>query len=666
MVPLEGGDANNGLGDPVANWLVENAKFIGIQRVIWDKAYWNGERGFGLLSSNSLSHTNHIHVELSPAGAAKQTPFFTSGFSSGVCTPRCEGTRIINSDCTGGDCAFYGAVCIPGNPPMCGQPAPHEPPEAVPVTSTPPTITIGGVPGRFNFVTPKRIFDTRTASNSAQVTRGTGATSGPLTAAGTNSFTVPGIPSGSSIAWLNFTAVQPAVAGFLTAFPGGSGDPGTSTLNYYPGYVRANAAPVVLGPGNKIDINTLNDVNVIADLTGVFGPTGDGMTATPPKRVIDTRATTPIPANGTLQVNVQAPAGSTGVLTTVAVISKTNPGFLTAYPCGSSVPETSNINYAANAVTANAILSGLSADGKMCLWSKEEVDVVVDVAGYLSPDGQLSYQPLVPTRLLDTRSETTPYKNRLAERQVIELPIQTLPGMPDAIWSVTVNLTSVGATQPGFLTAFPCGGAVPQASSLNYSPDGATASLSVASVGQTGKLCIFSSSRTHVIVDLVGVWTHITALDPPPAPTEGDPNDEGDGVDPEDPRLGMPPGGENNGTGTNNGTNMDGPDRDGDGVSDAAEIAAGTDPDDPDSDGDGVSDGDEIAAGTDPTNSDSDGDGVTDGDEIAAGTNPTDPSDSSFGGNQIQVSEGGCSAVDGTPGLTLLLLAAGMLLRRRD
>ena len=90
------------------------------------------------------------------------------------------------------------------------------------------------------------------------------------------------------------------------------------------------------------------------------------------------------------------------------------------------------------------------------------------------------------------------------------------------------------------------------------------------------------------------------------------------------------------------------------------------DPDDPDSDGDGVSDGDEIAAGTDPTNSDSDGDGVTDGDEIAAGTNPTDPSDSSFGGNQIQVSEGGCSAVDGTPGLTLLLLAAGMLLRRRD
>ncbi|MDB4932195.1 MAG: hypothetical protein JWM10_4679, partial [Myxococcaceae bacterium] len=106
LVPTTGGDADNTLGDVAANWLVENAAYIGIQRVIWDRAYWNGERGFGLLSSASLPHTDHLHVELSVAGAARQTPFFTSGASMGTsCTARCDGTRLIRSDCASVDCA---------------------------------------------------------------------------------------------------------------------------------------------------------------------------------------------------------------------------------------------------------------------------------------------------------------------------------------------------------------------------------------------------------------------------------------------------------------------------------------------------------------------------------------------------------------------------------
>ena len=43
------------------------------------------------------------------------------------------------------------------------------------------------------------------------------------------------------------------------------------------------------------------------------------------------------------------------------------------------------------------------------------------------------------------------------------------------------------------------------------------------------------------------------------------------------------------------------PDRDGDGLSDATELALGTDPDDADSDADGVDDATEVAAGSDPT-----------------------------------------------------------------
>jgi len=64
-------------------------------------------------------------------------------------------------------------------------------------------------------------------------------------------------------------------------------------------------------------------------------------------------------------------------------------------------------------------------------------------------------------------------------------------------------------------------------------------------------------------------------------------------------------------------------DSDGDGLTDARELALGTDYDDEDSDGDGLSDGDEVNTySTDPLDPDTDGDGINDGDEVANGTNP--------------------------------------------
>jgi len=72
------------------------------------------------------------------------------------------------------------------------------------------------------------------------------------------------------------------------------------------------------------------------------------------------------------------------------------------------------------------------------------------------------------------------------------------------------------------------------------------------------------------------------------------------------------------------------PDLDGDGLSDAAELAIGTDPSNPDTDGDGLMDGTEvdIAEGggcPDPLDPDSDGDLLLDGEEVAIGTSTCDP-----------------------------------------
>jgi hypothetical protein len=76
-----------------------------------------------------------------------------------------------------------------------------------------------------------------------------------------------------------------------------------------------------------------------------------------------------------------------------------------------------------------------------------------------------------------------------------------------------------------------------------------------------------------------------------------------------------------------------GPDIDGDGLSDGAEVNVyGTDPDDPDSDGDGLNDGAEVNVhGTDPLDPDSDDDGFSDGDEVIVGADPNDPNSTLVG-----------------------------------
>lgn len=65
------------------------------------------------------------------------------------------------------------------------------------------------------------------------------------------------------------------------------------------------------------------------------------------------------------------------------------------------------------------------------------------------------------------------------------------------------------------------------------------------------------------------------------------------------------------------------PDADGDGLTDAEEVALGTNPNNPDTDGDGLFDREEVKVyKTNPLVKDTDGDGVSDGQEVKNGTNP--------------------------------------------
>lgn len=85
MLPLSNSSADNDLGDPIGNWLIENAEAIGIQYIIWDEWTWMASRTpgqKGKLYTGPNPHHDHLHVELSEEAGMQTTDWF-----SGIVTP---------------------------------------------------------------------------------------------------------------------------------------------------------------------------------------------------------------------------------------------------------------------------------------------------------------------------------------------------------------------------------------------------------------------------------------------------------------------------------------------------------------------------------------------------------------------------------------------------
>ena len=495
-----GGDADNTIGDEVANFLVANAEYIGIQRVIWDHTFWNGERGFGALGGNP--HVDHLHIELSIAGANRETPFFTLGAPMETCTPQCVGTRLVNADCSSVECAATGAECLAG-PPRCGEPPPPEPPASVRTGGALPAIATVGEPGRLTFTGPDRMFDTRASMEGLTWDEA----SNELTWASSLPPAVTGV-------FLN-VAIVPTNPGHVIAFPTGSTRPGTSNLNTS-GRVRANLVPVPLGTDQSVTFFQLDSSELIADLYATTAAAGSGLELIDPTRVYDTRSIDmPLRADEVREIDVGAPADSTGVLASIVAIRPEMDAFLSAFPCGRD-PETSTVNVRSDEIASNQLISGLGPEGTVCLRAIRDMHVVIDVLGYFSPEGLLEYQALTPVRLVDTRSDVY-YSNRLAAHQEIEIPLAEAPGMPENGWAAVFNVATVQADGDGHLIAYACErGSAPATSAHNFGTD-VRATMVTSDLGTSRRACFTSSTRSHIIIDLLGMWRRGDGA-PPPEP----------------------------------------------------------------------------------------------------------------------------------------------------
>jgi hypothetical protein len=251
-----------------------------------------------------------------------------------------------------------------------------------------------------------------------------------------------------------------------------------------------------------------------------------------PSRVADTRDGSGLPYAGqapgpgqVLDVSVTGldgvpRTGVEAVVVNITVTAPTRAGYVTAYPTGLAVPDSSTIDFLAGQTDANLAEVAVGRGGQISLYNLQGwTQVIVDVEGWYdstSPTaGAGLFNSLSPERIADTRPGTnTPYSgDSIGPGQDLTIQVSGAGGVPvSGAEAVVLNVTAVDATAPGDLTVYPAGTAEPTTSNLNFSPGQAIPNQDVVELGTNGKIIVTNSSgSTDVIVDVAGWYSNGSA-----------------------------------------------------------------------------------------------------------------------------------------------------------
>jgi hypothetical protein len=95
-----------------------------------------------------------------------------------------------------------------------------------------------------------------------------------------------------------------------------------------------------------------------------------------------------VSSGGVVELQVAGRGGvasnASALVLNITVVEPAAAGFVTVYPCGSDIPNTSSVNFVADATVANAVASKMGAGGRVCLYSNVATNLVVDVTGYFA------------------------------------------------------------------------------------------------------------------------------------------------------------------------------------------------------------------------------------------------------------------------------------------
>lgn len=384
------------------------------------------------------------------------------------------------------------------------------------------------VRGTFTPVDPTRILDTRDGTGVAAHHRG------PLGAGQVVELDVTGVAAipetGAGAVVLNVTVTAAAHDGWVTVYPCGNARPVASNVNFVAGVDAANLVTAKVGRDGRVCFFTSATTQLVADASGWYA---DDFASVPgywyhplsPARVVDTRDGTglgdrpigPMAADEVLTLNVPGAGGVPSdepvraVTLNVTIADPNGAGFVTVFPCDLPRPVVSNVNFdPSQLAVSNLVTVRPSSAGQVCFYASTAANLIVDVNGFFSERHDVTFTPLSPVRILDTRDGTGivgSRPGRLGDGAILQVQVGGANGVPLEASAVLVNVTVTGATGPGFVTAWPCGRPRPVASFLNFVRGVDRAGLTAVRIGNDGKVCLYVQEGTDVVADLSGYYT---------------------------------------------------------------------------------------------------------------------------------------------------------------
>jgi hypothetical protein len=124
---------------------------------------------------------------------------------------------------------------------------------------------------------------------------------------------------------------------------------------------------------------------------------------------------------------------------------------------------------------------------------------------HAAPPGASAYNPVTPYRVLDTRFGLGFPLRKVNAGEAFTLQLTNVPAGSSA---VVLNLTVTAPATPGFVTIYPTGVPVPNASSINVDFAGQTiANLVTVPIGSGGTVDIYSQPAADLIADVQGYYT---------------------------------------------------------------------------------------------------------------------------------------------------------------
>jgi hypothetical protein len=372
---------------------------------------------------------------------------------------------------------------------------------------------------------PARLLDTRTGRGGI-----VGPTAGAVDVQVTGQAGVPNV--GANAVVVNLTVTNADRGGYVTVWPKGSGQPNASNVNFEAGATVANLAIVKLGAEGKIRYyNDAGRVDLLIDVLGyITAPTSltesldpvDGLGGFGERQAL---------VGGQVRFN-SLTAGS--VDTSTPIWTEYNLGrqwgtlsstftFDDTYShagaqarlriLGDGAELANRVITFGQAVPVNVNVSGVLrvrfevlAVGAISAYYATFADPRLSSAPNASPPADNDYTPLVPDRVLDTRSGLGAARGRISHQGTVEIPLLGRGGVPaSGVGAVVLNVTTTDTTTGGYITAWPTGLPRPEASSLNVVANKTVANLVVVPVGPDGRVSLYNyGGFSNLVADVLG------------------------------------------------------------------------------------------------------------------------------------------------------------------